>query len=188
VLAHEILTGRSPWSSLNDKQIIRREICSLPVLPPAGLSRSCGHFVCSLLRQDYRHRLGTRSNNELVAHPFFKTVDWLALREGRGPPVLPSSFDEGSSSSNSDVVSCVASASAGDRALALAAYLMKGSSTIKEKQTKGPGSNKVPGQVWYLGLDVVQKHPEVASGAVAKAAAEASAEEAETEANGKGTS
>jgi len=105
--------------------------------------------------------------------------------------VLPSSFKEqgsnssGSSSSSSEV-SCVASASAGDRALALAAYLMKGSSTINEKQTRSSEKEK-EGEPWYLGLNVVQKHPEVASGAVAKAAAEATAEESETGDGTRGT-
>jgi serine/threonine protein kinase len=61
VLAYELLTGRTPWSSLTDKKVIRKEIQTLIVAPPRKLSPPAGQFICSLLRQDHTRRLGKRS-------------------------------------------------------------------------------------------------------------------------------
>lgn len=51
MLAHEMMTGRSPWSSLTDKKLIKRQIRTLKIAPPQGLSPSAGAFVCALLTQ-----------------------------------------------------------------------------------------------------------------------------------------
>jgi hypothetical protein len=51
VLAHELLTGRTPWSSLTNKKVIQKEISGMRVAPPAGISPAAGMFICSLLHQ-----------------------------------------------------------------------------------------------------------------------------------------
>ena len=51
VLAHELFTGRTPWSSLTNKKVIRREIKSLKVGPPPQVSPAAGLLVCSLLQK-----------------------------------------------------------------------------------------------------------------------------------------
>jgi hypothetical protein len=51
VLSYELLTGRTPWSSLTDKKVIRKEIQNMIVTPPRKLSPPAGMFVCSLLKQ-----------------------------------------------------------------------------------------------------------------------------------------
>jgi serine/threonine protein kinase len=88
VLAHELLTGRTPWSSASNKQVIRREIRTLKVAPPFKASAAAGHLICALLRQDPLQRLGTAG---LVKDaPFFMSVDWEACVGGRlKPPFAP---------------------------------------------------------------------------------------------------
>ena len=51
VLAHELMTGRTPWSSLANKKTIQKEITGMRVAPPAGLSPTAGMLICSLLHQ-----------------------------------------------------------------------------------------------------------------------------------------
>ena len=46
------------------------------VAPPRKISPPAGHFVCSLLRQDHRKRLGTASDTEVGAPACFS---WLLL-------------------------------------------------------------------------------------------------------------
>ena len=93
VLAHEMITGRSPWSSLTDKKLIKRQIRSLCIVPPRGVSAKAGQFICQLLTQDHRERLGSRNSNDVKHDPFFGTVDWAATAAGTAPAALiPPSF------------------------------------------------------------------------------------------------
>lgn len=88
VLAHEMITGRSPWSSLTDKKLIKRQIRSLCIVPPRGVSTKAGQFICRLLTQDHRERLGTRSSNDVKHDAFFAAVDWVATAAGTAPAAL----------------------------------------------------------------------------------------------------
>jgi serine/threonine protein kinase len=63
VLTYELLTGRSPWSSLSDNRVIRREIRSLKVALPKFSKGAC-HLVDGLLQKNHLVRLGTKSQNE----------------------------------------------------------------------------------------------------------------------------
>eukprot|EP00615_Pteridomonas_danica_P019706 CAMPEP_0114379138 /NCGR_PEP_ID=MMETSP0102-20121206/2055_1 /TAXON_ID=38822 ORGANISM="Pteridomonas danica, Strain PT" /NCGR_SAMPLE_ID=MMETSP0102 /ASSEMBLY_ACC=CAM_ASM_000212 /LENGTH=573 /DNA_ID=CAMNT_0001534131 /DNA_START=9 /DNA_END=1728 /DNA_ORIENTATION=- len=87
VLAHELLTGRTPWSSLTNKKIIQKEISGMRVAPPAGISPSAGMFICSLLHQNPELRLGT--NSSVRSSSFFATVDWEVAKTVGLPPALP---------------------------------------------------------------------------------------------------
>ena len=86
VLAHELLTGRTPWSSVTDKKVIRREIKTLRVGPPLRLSPPAGLLICSLLQQDPTKRLGT--SNPVRSSPFFSALDWSAAAIGELPPAF----------------------------------------------------------------------------------------------------
>ena len=88
VLAHELLTGRTPWSSLTDKKVIRQEIKTMHVAPPLRLTPPAGALICSLLRQDYRRRLGSAGDHELRAAKFFAPVDWATLASGEAAPAI----------------------------------------------------------------------------------------------------
>lgn len=74
VMAHELLTGRTPWSSHNDKKRIRREIKTLHVGPPPYLSPRASNLVCSLLQHDPKKRLGTYQAAR--SSSFFEALDW----------------------------------------------------------------------------------------------------------------
>ena len=87
ILAHELLTGRTPWSSLTDKKVIRREIKNCVVAPPLKLSQGAGFFIAKLLQRDPARRLGTASNDELLEAPFFESIDWEATKVGQSAPV-----------------------------------------------------------------------------------------------------
>ena len=90
MLSHELLTGRTPWSSLTDKQVIKHEIANSSVAPPQCVSQEAGHLVCSLLRHDHRLRLGTKRDDEVMRAPFFHGVDWDAtLRLAVSPAFVP---------------------------------------------------------------------------------------------------
>jgi serine/threonine protein kinase len=91
VLAHDLLTGHTPWSTMSDEEQIRKDIMSLEVLPPRDVSREAGEFVVSLLRKDRRVRLGTRSDDDVLASPFFCGIDWKAMeRREMTPAFVPS--------------------------------------------------------------------------------------------------
>ena len=65
ILAHELLTGRSPWSSLTDKKLIRKQIRTMTISPPQNVSGAAGQFVCQLLSHDVPRRLGTQSSSQV---------------------------------------------------------------------------------------------------------------------------
>jgi serine/threonine protein kinase len=89
VLAHDLLTGKSPWSSLIKKDVIRQEIKTRHVqISKSSVSLAARQFVEGLLAKDWRERLGTRSSDEVLASLFFEGVDWGAVERGDTPPVL----------------------------------------------------------------------------------------------------
>jgi hypothetical protein len=94
VLAHELMTAHSPWSSLKDGPVIRKEIASLEVTPPQSLSAEARKFLVELLQKDRWGRLGTSSDMDVLASSFFVGVDWDALERGELPPALKPNGDE----------------------------------------------------------------------------------------------
>lgn len=76
VLSYELMTGRTPWSSLSDKKLIKKEIQTMSVLPPRNVSRPAGQFICALLRQNHSVRLGSRADKDVKAAAFFDTINW----------------------------------------------------------------------------------------------------------------
>eukprot|EP00615_Pteridomonas_danica_P004464 CAMPEP_0114348636 /NCGR_PEP_ID=MMETSP0101-20121206/14861_1 /TAXON_ID=38822 ORGANISM="Pteridomonas danica, Strain PT" /NCGR_SAMPLE_ID=MMETSP0101 /ASSEMBLY_ACC=CAM_ASM_000211 /LENGTH=446 /DNA_ID=CAMNT_0001486669 /DNA_START=170 /DNA_END=1510 /DNA_ORIENTATION=- len=85
VLAHELLTGRTPWSSLTDKEVICHEIRTLEIpLLPLPISKSASYFVHHLLQKDYLLRLGLKNDE------FFNSLNWEAIeRRETLPAFLP---------------------------------------------------------------------------------------------------
>jgi len=92
VLAYELFTGRSPWTTLTDKRTIRNEILSPEVRTlPTGdhHSSEASSLVGMLLRRHPKSRLGYRSDHEVQSHSFFAArVDWDLVSSGRGIPAL----------------------------------------------------------------------------------------------------
>jgi len=76
VLAFELLTGESPWTSIDDKRLLKEEIGTKEIISPIGISSSTDQFIGMLTRVDYRDRLGTTLDAEVRDAPFFVSVDW----------------------------------------------------------------------------------------------------------------
>jgi serine/threonine protein kinase len=80
VLAHELLTGKSPWSNVTDKKVIKYEIINLALLPPRGsLSPEASYFITSLMCRNVNNRLGTKADSEIKKCSFFSSIDWIKL-------------------------------------------------------------------------------------------------------------
>jgi serine/threonine protein kinase len=135
VLAHELLTGRTPWSSLTDKDVIVEEIKTLDVPPPPLLSEPARSLLFSLLQKDYTLRLGTTSNEQIRSCSFFQSIDWGAVERRE----TPAAFIPGPNCYNHE-----------DREVALTDYM--------SRSAKTSAADPHP---WFLGLDVVTSHPGV---------------------------
>ena len=139
MLSYELLTGRTPWSSLTDKKVIRKEIQTLNVAPPRKLSPPAGQFVCSLLRQDFKKRLGTAADADIKGASFFAPIDWRATEAGEAPPAFtPPGV-------------CVADS---DTQAALDVY--------RQRTPHFDGGGKEEDEPWFLGLDRIEAHPPLA--------------------------
>jgi len=88
ILAFELLTGCTPWSSLDDRRVIRHEILNTVVLPPRSFSNKAARFINSILRHDVDSRLGTSSVKDLQSAPFFDGIDWAATASQSTEPAF----------------------------------------------------------------------------------------------------
>jgi len=88
VLAFEMLTGSSPWSSQVDKNQIHHEIQNRAVVVPSEASSKMHEFIASLLEKNPRKRLGSRSDEDIKAAPFFDTIDWEMTARGDSAPAF----------------------------------------------------------------------------------------------------
>jgi len=162
VLAYEVLTARSPWSTLTDRTVIRHEIehCKV-VLPPSShrtasrtkVSKEGSAFVERLLERNYLHRLGTGHDEDVKAHAFFRNVDWPAMERGQTPPAFtidrcgPAAVDQKQSKTALDKY---------------AAGLSENSEPSHPRASFKQVGNFGVRSPWFLGVDVVTSHPRVA--------------------------
>lgn len=66
VVAYELMTGRSPWSSSTDSKIMRREIKSMErIQTPKFMSPRASSFIKALMEPEYTDRLGTNDSKEV---------------------------------------------------------------------------------------------------------------------------
>jgi len=149
VLAYEVLTARSPWSTLTDRQVIKHEIENCAVKLPMGCPAT-KWFVEGLIERDVGKRLGTARDSDVKAAQFFRTVDWGAMERGETDPAFllrecgPAIVDKAESKK------------------ALAAYLENaptGSAAASSFTEVGKFGVKSP---WFLGVDVVRSGPGIA--------------------------
>ena len=134
ILAYEMLTGFAPWSCLDDTQIIKHEIRYLEIDFPETLELQTSSFLQSLLDRNFKTRLGTQSDREVRDAAFFEGIDWDAMsRQECAPAFVPEQKK---------------SAYAGPEAqAALTSYASR---------SELPRSGDA---VWYLGFEVLEKHP-----------------------------
>jgi serine/threonine protein kinase len=91
VVAHELLTGYCPWSTLFDRNVIKSEIIHKPILnhsEDSKLSPEASAFVKGLMCRDFEQRMGTKSDSEIKTCSFFSTIDWNQLARLELPPAF----------------------------------------------------------------------------------------------------
>jgi len=88
VLAYELFTGRSPWSTLSDINQIKTEIASSVIHPPFGVSPKAGRFCAALMNRNRHARLGARKDTDVLECSFFEGIDWEAMERGETPPAF----------------------------------------------------------------------------------------------------
>ncbi|KAK2809589.1 hypothetical protein FQN50_003643 [Emmonsiellopsis sp. PD_5] len=91
VLVFEMCCGWSPFYAEDTQQMYKNIAFGKVRFPRDALSTEGRNFVKGLLNRNPKHRLGaTDDAKELMAHPFFNDVDWVALgRKSVVPPFKP---------------------------------------------------------------------------------------------------
>mgnify|MGYP004705727573 FL=1 len=91
VLIFEMCCGWSPFYAEDNQQMYKNIAFGKVRFPKDALSPEGRDFVKGLLNRNPLHRLGaTNDAQELMAHPFFKDVDWDALKRKQiQPPYKP---------------------------------------------------------------------------------------------------
>lgn len=107
ILIFEMMTGLPPFYHQN-LHLVYTEIVSgrlnfdrcIDGRPMTGTARS---IVTGLLARDPANRLGARGASEVKSHPFFASIDWVALakKETRAP-FIPRNVDGSADTSNID--------------------------------------------------------------------------------------
>ena len=87
VLIFEMCCGWSPFYAENTQQMYKNIAFGKVRFPKEVLSPEGRSFVKGLLNRNPKHRLGALQDaRELMAHPFFRDVDWNLLHEKKIPP------------------------------------------------------------------------------------------------------
>lgn len=91
VLVFEMCCGWSPFYADDTQQMYKNIAFGKVRFPRDALSAEGRNFVKGLLNRNPKHRLGAKDDaRELMAHPFFHDVDWVALsRKNVIPPFKP---------------------------------------------------------------------------------------------------
>jgi serine/threonine protein kinase len=157
ILAFELMAGRTPWSSLDNKHVIKHEISNCRVVAPQSLSKPARNFLERLLEPDFKKRLGTDFDAEVKSASFFKQgkiggVNWAATERGVSSPAFAvEKYQLG------PCVVCPVESSK-----ALQAYLDKEATPGGDEAAGQSGKVVVKFGVqapWFLGVDVVTRHP-----------------------------
>lgn len=88
-LLYEMLTGLPPWFS-QDRQKLFMGIKTAPLRFPPEVSPLAKSVLSEFLKRDPLDRLGSGGVEQVKKHPFFASIDWVALYELRIPaPFIP---------------------------------------------------------------------------------------------------
>ena len=87
VLIFEMCCGWSPFYAEDNQQMYKNIAFGKVRFPKDALSPEGRDFVKGLLNRNPKHRLGaTNDARELMAHPFFRDIDWDMLKKKQIPP------------------------------------------------------------------------------------------------------
>mmetsp|Transcript_2959 Transcript_2959/g.5661 ORF Transcript_2959/g.5661 Transcript_2959/m.5661 type:complete len:532 (-) Transcript_2959:308-1903(-) len=92
MVLYEMLTGLPPWYSYEQENVIQN-ILRADLEFPSYVSDAAKDLITKLLCRDPAARLGSMDDvEELISHPFFEEIDWVALaRNEVQPPFVPPS-------------------------------------------------------------------------------------------------
>ncbi len=90
-IVYEMLTGLPPFYS-KDREKLFRNIRTGNLKYPSYLSKEAVELLQGFFKKNADERLGSGVNglNDIKAHPFFKTIDWVAIYNKKiKPPFMP---------------------------------------------------------------------------------------------------
>lgn len=103
VLIFEMCCGWSPFYAEDNQQMYKNIAFGKVRFPKDALSPEGRDFVKGLLNRNPKHRLGaTHDAPELMAHPFFKDIDWDMLKKKQIPPPYKPHVSSDDDTSNFD--------------------------------------------------------------------------------------
>ena len=97
MVLYEMLTGLPPWYSYDQDRVVEGILGGELVFPDPpsdgnlpAMSAEARDIITRLLTRDPRARLGSQGAKEVMAHPFFATIDWIKLaKKGVEPGFVP---------------------------------------------------------------------------------------------------
>jgi len=102
MVTYEMLTGLPPWYT-TDKEKLFERLRAAPLKFPFYVSRPAAMLISALLKRNPSERLGSHGGGEVKAHPFFSSIDWDGLYNGRvAPPFDPCKDQDISNTDNFD--------------------------------------------------------------------------------------
>jgi serine/threonine protein kinase SCH9 len=134
VLVFEMCCGWSPFYAEDTQQMYKNIAFGKVRFPRDALSTEGRNFVKGLLNRNPKHRLGAnRDAQELIEHPFFDDIDWVALGQKNLVPPFKPKLKSVMDTSNFDpefTNALTTSSSLNARAAALAAGAMPASTPL----------------------------------------------------------
>ncbi|CAM9347467.1 unnamed protein product [Chrysoparadoxa australica] len=87
MLMYEMLTGLPPWYT-KDRQKLFERLRGAPLVIPNGISAPSCSIIQGLLTRNPAKRLGALGAQQVMAHAFFRGLDWAELAAKRIPAPL----------------------------------------------------------------------------------------------------
>jgi len=102
-LLYEMLTGWPPFYNEN-LHVMYERITRAPLTFPSDMSNEAKSLLTGLLQRDPKRRLGSNKGMaDFKDHPFFASIDWVALYEKKiKPPFIPNTTEGTLSTDNVD--------------------------------------------------------------------------------------
>eukprot|EP00554_Chaetoceros_debilis_P005695 CAMPEP_0194077686 /NCGR_PEP_ID=MMETSP0149-20130528/4273_1 /TAXON_ID=122233 /ORGANISM="Chaetoceros debilis, Strain MM31A-1" /LENGTH=846 /DNA_ID=CAMNT_0038758787 /DNA_START=241 /DNA_END=2778 /DNA_ORIENTATION=+ len=89
MLTYEMMTGLPPWYT-TDREKLYQRLRSAPLVIPSFFSPQVSDCIAGLLQRNPRQRLGVRGKRSVMAHDFFRGLDFREVIARRvQPPIRP---------------------------------------------------------------------------------------------------
>lgn len=97
ILLYEMVFMRTPFGNVKmDVDIISENICNKEIFISKYLDKDYGDLLSKLLAKDKTKRIGHRGIDEIMNHPFYKSVNWSDMEQFKVlPPINPGLNFEG---------------------------------------------------------------------------------------------